>query len=204
MFKKIFTSAIAILACSTFAISTISISTFAANEILTGSYVRVTTPRLNVRDKDCNKVNSVGQGTILQIPANLDSAGKFVSDKPLTIPCTIGGVKYTFYLVNYVDNTANQGGITATTPYKYVASDFIEFMGGKKFKTTDVKTEGDLNLRDENCKRIKTYPINTMAIIQESKNGFFCKVNGVVYSMKPVQTSDKAMGWMAEIYLLDK
>jgi hypothetical protein len=202
MSKTIFSLFAALMLVSTFSI-TGAVSTFA--QALPGQTYKVTANKgLNIRDKDCKVMTTMVYGSLVSsVP---DGNGSFP-----TINCTINGKTMSLMAMTYakpgLEVTSNMfvTGYAAPEYIQKVASKLSpDFEGGYLF---NVQPTDGLNLRDENCKRIKTLPYKTEVrlTLYGKTNGIICEVNGQKYSMTKIQLlkggNNFEEGYVATTYL---
>jgi hypothetical protein len=189
MTKKI----ISILALA-FAITTpaLNIKTHAA--VIPGSFpqnykIVTATNGLNVRDKNCNRIDTIGYGTSGYTGYSLDNPNP-------SINCTVNGKSIKMVFFGY--GTPSSSG--------YVAESFLSNVKAQEFVSTDkttfkVNATSGLNLRYGNCKRVSTVKFGT--IVQgnvPTDNPPVCKAKGVYYSMMPIYHNGE-LYFVASIYI---
>jgi hypothetical protein len=173
MTKKI----ISILALA-FAIATpaLNINTQAQSDVSNFKIVTATNG-LNVRDKNCNRVGTIGYYTVL------------VEESKSSITCTINGKSVK--MVNYATYFGEVNALNT-----YVAENFTKDLISNNSLTYSenfkVDATAGLNLRDENCKRVRTVKNGT--ILKNSYGGSainICKAGNDFYDMSDIEYNGK-------------
>jgi hypothetical protein len=134
------------------------------------------TSGLNIRDKNCNVLQVVGYGTLI------DEASKE------TISCNVRGKSVKMINVNRFLSTGEG----------YVAESFASIVNDKPLSGTIqdttfiVNASSGLNLRDENCKRVTTVK-NGTALKQVLSTDYFrvCNAKGEYYMMTRISYNNK-------------
>jgi hypothetical protein len=129
---------------------------------------------LNVRDANCNRLDTIPFGTTLLT----DPAGAFIN-------CTINGVKHTLTYI-YGPQGVTQG---------YVSTSFIKAVYANpnidSQVTTRVTATAGLNVRDENCKKIGLMAFNQVVQVRPSDDFITCEVGGSFYQLVPIYHNGK-------------
>lgn len=171
---------------------------------------------LNVRDENCKVKDTIALGTILY-------KAEDIQDRPQkTIDCTIKGQKKTLTFVIYGMSGGNEdsslfteqapsttGGFASSeffSQLEYVDNFDVTITNQASIANFQIDATLGLNLRDKNCKRLKTLPHKTNLWRRSDTpfNNIKCKVNGVQYSMSQVMISPDGrgdIGFVATLYL---
>jgi hypothetical protein len=150
--------------------------------------VKVTTTKLNVRDNNCKATKQLTKNT------NIILDGKTDSTNPIYKICKIGNVEHNMVKISL--------GIIDDGSDKYVAINFVTFVGRDEFKTENVVTTANVNLRDNNCKKITQLKKNTKILLPSAGRSIIsCNIGGQDYAMISVTTSDLKEGFIAMDYL---
>jgi hypothetical protein len=145
-----------------------------AGGFMGGDYAKVSADILNVRDKNCKKITSIKKDNMVIF----DKSEAPNDSNPISIDCKIGNKMYYLAQVNFGINDSIDG-------IKYVATEYLTFVGRINFDTRKpVFAKEDVNLRDKNCKKIKTLKADTKANLFSAGTEIInCKINGVSYDL---------------------
>ncbi|MEI7563957.1 MAG: hypothetical protein WCJ39_10420 [bacterium] len=154
------------------------------------------TSGLNIRDKNCKKVNTISYGEII-VPDYT---------KP-SLSCTINTKSTEMIYVSYFGGNEGYVAKSFTNIVNYNSFDYSGFKGIKYSNsqtgpTLKVNTAGGLNLRDQNCKRVMTVNNGTeLKAVTQTDNFITCKAGNSYYSLTPVWYNGKQY-FAATYYML--
>lgn len=184
-------------------------------------YYKVTAPAgLNLRNEDCSIIATLPLGTLIE---------KYKSQNVtpfLDTECDIKGTKkrltYVIYIPDSIGAKSRDKSKIEPSPVSFGGFLSIEFIrpiesygqitskDGLNLEPQDrvdhfeVDATSGLNLRDENCKLIRTLPHKTKVYrsARLNPNNIRCTVRGVQYSMTSFgENNGKVNGYLATLYL---